>query len=138
MTPIFPRDPQLSMAQWRDILRAPELTTPDTLAMLTTILKMGGEASCAELARHGDKSVWQYTALGMNFGKRVCTKCHIPGYKYGDRTVYFVIPFRGATSTAATVASTMSGDCAMHCGRLLPIWRAAWRLRLSPRQEDGK
>lgn len=63
--------------------------------MLTTILKMGGEASCAELARHGDKSAWQYTAPGMDFGKRVCTKCHIPGYKHGDRTVYFVIPFRG-------------------------------------------
>lgn len=88
-------DPQLSVAQWRDILRDPELTTPDTLAMLTTILKMGGEASCAELARHGDKSAWQYTALGMNFGKRICTKYHVPAYKTDDRTMYYVVPFRG-------------------------------------------
>ena len=44
-------DPHISVAQWREILRDPELTTPDTLAMLTTMLRLGGEATCVELAR---------------------------------------------------------------------------------------
>lgn len=75
------------MAQWREILRDPELTTPDTLAMLTTMLRLGGEATCAELARHGDKSAWHYNALGMNLGRRICAKRHVPAYKTGDRTI---------------------------------------------------
>lgn len=88
-------DPHLSVAQWREILRDPELTTPDTLAMLTTMLRLGGEATCAELARHGDKSAWHYNALGMNLGRRICAKCHVPAYKTGDRTIYYIVPFRG-------------------------------------------
>lgn len=88
-------DPRLSVAQWREILRDPELTTPDTLAMLTTMLRLGGEATCAELARHGDKSAWHYNALGMNLGRRICAKRHVPAYKTGDRTIYYIVPFRG-------------------------------------------
>lgn len=88
-------DPHLSVAQWREILRDPELTTPDTLAMLTTMLRLGGEATCAELARHGDKSAWHYNALGMNLGRRICAKRHVPAYKTGDRTIYYIVPFRG-------------------------------------------
>lgn len=88
-------DPHLSVAQWREILRDPELTTPDTLAMLATMLRLGGEATCAELARHGDKSAWHYNALGMNLGRRICAKCHVPAYKTGDRTIYYIVPFRG-------------------------------------------
>lgn len=88
-------DPHLSVAQWREILRDPELTTPDTLAMLTSMLRLGGEATCAELARHGDKSAWHYNALGMNLGRRICAKRHVPAYKTGDRTIYYIVPFRG-------------------------------------------
>lgn len=88
-------DPHISVAQWREILRDPELTTPATLSMLTTMLRLGGEATCVEMARQGGKSPWHYNALGMNFGRRISATRHIPGYTDGDRTVYFVIPFRG-------------------------------------------
>lgn len=131
-------DPHISVAQWRDILQDPELTTPDTLAMLIAILQKGGEATCVDLARHGGKSSSYYNALGMNFGRRISAKRHIPGYQYNDKTAYLVIPFRGATSTATTAASTMSGGYAMNCGRHLPIWETPRRLHISLRQGSRK
>ena len=72
-----------------------ELTTPDTLAMLLTMLRLGGEATCMDLSRQGGKSPWHYNALGMNLGRRICAKCHIPAYKTGDRTMHYIVPFRG-------------------------------------------
>ena len=88
-------DPHISVTQWQEILRDPELTTPDTLAMLLTMLRLGGEATCMDLSRQGGKSPWHYNALGMNLGRRICAKCHIPAYKTGDRTMYYIVPFRG-------------------------------------------
>ena len=88
-------DPHISVTQWQEILRDPELTTPDTLAMLLTMLRLGGEATCMDLSRQGGKSPWHYNALGMTFGRRICAKCHIPAYKTGDRTMYYIVPFRG-------------------------------------------
>lgn len=113
-------DPHISVAQWREILRDPELTTPATLSMLTTMLRLGGEATCVEMARQGGKSPWHYNALGMNFGRRISATRHIPGYTDGDRTAYFVIPFAGVTSAMATAASIMHGNCARNCKRPLP------------------
>lgn len=88
-------DPHISVAQWREILCDPEVTTPDTLVMLTTMLRLGGEATCAELARQGGKSPYHYNALGMNLGRRICAKRHVPAYKTDDRTIYYIVPFRG-------------------------------------------
>lgn len=88
-------DPHISVEQWREILRDPELTTPDTLAMLQTMLRLGGETTCAELAQHGGKSAWHYNALGMNLGRKICARWHVPEFRADNRTVYFVIPFRG-------------------------------------------
>lgn len=88
-------DPHISVAQWGEILRDPEVTTPDTLVMLFTMLRLGGEATCVELARHGGKSAGHYNALGMNLGRRICAKWHIPEFRNGDSTIYYIIPFRG-------------------------------------------
>ena len=88
-------DPHISVTQWQEILHDPEVTTPETLAMLLSILRLGGEATCMDLSRQGGKSPWYYNALGMNLGRRICAKRHVPKYKENDRTVYYVIPFRG-------------------------------------------
>lgn len=63
--------------------------------MFLTMLRLGGEATCMALSRQGGKSPWHYNALGMTLGRRICAKCHIPAYKTGDRTMYYIVPFRG-------------------------------------------
>ena len=124
-------DPHLSVAQWREILRDPELTTPDTLAMLATMLRLGGEATCAELARHGDKSAWHYNALGMNLAGGSVRNAMSRRTRPATEPYIISSPFGGAGAMDTRI---MSGACAMNCGRRLPIWRATRRLRTFPRQ----
>lgn len=88
-------NPQISVEQWRDILNDPELTSSAMLAMLKSILELGGEATCAQLAKNGKYSAWYYNALGMNFGRRIKKKYNLPDFRDGGITKVFVIPFIG-------------------------------------------
>lgn len=88
-------DPQISEAEWMDILNDRDITTIDTLRMLKMILMQGGESTCANLAEKYGNTHNHYNKLGSNFGERVKKALDCPDCIDDGQVRFFPIPFLG-------------------------------------------
>ena len=88
-------DPKISVEQWRELLRDPQISPPSILAMLKSMLAYGGEATCAQLAQGNELSAQYYNSQGMNFGRRVKQRLNLPDCIDQGVNRLFVIPFLG-------------------------------------------
>jgi len=88
-------DPQISEAEWMDILNNRDITTIDTLRMLKMILMQGGESTCANLAEKYGNTHNHYNKLGSNFGERVKKALDCPDCIDDGQVRFFPIPFLG-------------------------------------------
>ncbi len=88
-------DPQISEAEWMDVLNDRDITTIDTLRMLKMILIQGGESTCANLAEKYGNTHNHYNKLGSNFGERVKKALDCPDCIDDGQVRFFPIPFLG-------------------------------------------
>lgn len=88
-------DPQISEAEWMDILNDRNITTIDTLRMLKMILMQGGESTCANLAEKYGNTHNHYNKLGSNFGEKVKNALDCPDCIDDGQVRFFPIPFVG-------------------------------------------
>lgn len=88
-------DPQISEAEWMDILNDRNIATIDTLRMLKMILMQGGESTCANLAEKYGNTHNHYNKLGSNFGEKVKNALDCPDCIDDGQVRFFPIPFVG-------------------------------------------
>lgn len=88
-------DPGISVDMWKELLTDPEVTLVENLQMFKMMLELGGEATCAKLAKVYGGSYASYNGLGRAFGERVYQKTNCPLCTDGDRERRYTIPFVG-------------------------------------------
>ncbi len=88
-------NPNLSAADWAEILKDKNLTSEEALAMLKMILEQGGESTCSMLAEFYGNTPIYYSRLGSNYGAKIKKKYNCPDCMDGDVNRYYVIPFIG-------------------------------------------
>lgn len=88
-------DPQISKAEWTDILNDRDITTIETLRMLKMILMQGGESTCANLAEKYGNTHNHYNKLGSNFGEKVKNALDCPDCIDDGQVRFYPIPFVG-------------------------------------------
>lgn len=88
-------DPGISVDMWKELLADPEVTLVENLQMFKMMLELGGEATCAKLAKVYGGSYASYNGLGRAFGERVHRKTNCPLCTDGDQERRYTIPFVG-------------------------------------------
>lgn len=81
-TPWFPQDysPNLTVEDWRELLRDPQVFTPDSLLIVKRLKEFGGTATCKQLSLQYGQSPNFYNSGSAHLAKRIVKKtgCPVP------------------------------------------------------------
>ncbi len=88
-------DPHISAETWLALLKNPDVVSSDALDLLTKILALGGESSCAHLAEVYGNHFSHYNKTGSNLGQRVKKALHLPDPANSSIKGFYIIPFVG-------------------------------------------
>ncbi len=88
-------DPNLTTEKWIELLSDSTITNNNTLIMLYRILELGGESTCANLAKHYGGSAYAYSSYGRALGERIHKTTGCPLCNDEERERYYTIPFIG-------------------------------------------
>ncbi len=88
---IFPINysPNLTVADWTDLLRNPDVFTEKGLQVVTRIKDYGGQATCKQLSEKYGESVNFYISNTTSIAKRICETKHIKPDARSDGTPYY-------------------------------------------------
>jgi len=89
-------DPRLSKEDWKKYLLEVEIPNhPSPMKMLKGIMKLGGEASCKQLANTYGGHPSTYVGYTTSLGRRIKKYFNLPPCMDGEQERFFPLPFYG-------------------------------------------
>lgn len=88
-------DPGITVEMWKELLQNPEITYSYNLAMFKMMTELGGEATCARLAKEYGAAPTSYVGLANTMGMRIHKYIGCPLFEDADRKRIYTIMFFG-------------------------------------------